>query len=75
MFGGLGVGELVVIVLMLLLLFGAKRIPQIAKGLGEAIRNFKSDVKDPDRLSRGEKSQEEDAHRDESRRETDDERG
>ena len=75
MFGGLGVGELVVIVLMLLLLFGAKRIPQIAKGLGEGIRNFKSDVKDPDRLSRGEESQDEGAPGDESRGETNDKRG
>ena len=57
MFGGLGVGELVVIALLLLFLFGAKRIPQIARGLGEGIRNFKSDVKDPDRLTQGEDSQ------------------
>ncbi len=57
MFGGLGVGELVIIVILLLLLFGAKRIPQIARGLGEGIRNFKSDVKEPDRLSEGEDSQ------------------
>jgi sec-independent protein translocase protein TatA len=54
MFGGLGVGELVVIVLMLLLLFGAKRIPQIARGLGEGIRNFKADVKEPEQLTQGE---------------------
>ena len=59
MFGGLGVGELVIIVFLLLLLFGAKRIPQIARGLGEGIRNFKSDVKEPDRLSEGEDSQSE----------------
>jgi sec-independent protein translocase protein TatA len=75
MFGGLGVGELVVIVLLLLLLFGAKRIPQIAKGLGEGIRNFKSDVKDPDRLSGGQESQQEGDRGDESRGETHDERG
>ncbi|TVR62613.1 MAG: twin-arginine translocase TatA/TatE family subunit [Gemmatimonadales bacterium] len=48
--GGLGVGELLLIVLLLILLFGAKRIPRIARGLGEGIRNFKSGVKDPDRL-------------------------
>ena len=53
MFGGLGVGEIVVIMLLLLLLFGAKRIPQIAKGIGEGIRNFKTDVKEPDRLTEG----------------------
>jgi sec-independent protein translocase protein TatA len=53
MFGGIGVGEVVVILLLLLLLFGAKRIPQIARGLGEGIRNFKSGVKEPERLERG----------------------
>ena len=60
MFGGLGVVEVVVIVFLLLLLFGAKRIPQIARGLGEGIRNFKSDVKDPNRLSGGDDSESED---------------
>ncbi len=64
MFGGLGAGEIVVILLLLLLFFGAKRIPQIARGLGEGIRNFKSDVKDPGTLASGE---EEDAEPDEGR--------
>lgn len=53
MFGGLGVGELLLLFLVLLLLFGAKRIPEIARGLGKGIRNFKSDVQDPDRLAEG----------------------
>lgn len=53
MFGGLGVGELLLLFLVLLLLFGAKRIPEIARGVGQGIRNFKSDVQDPDRLSDG----------------------
>jgi len=55
MFGGIGVGEVVVIVLLLLLLFGAKRIPLIARGIGEGIRNFKTGVRDPDRLEGGDK--------------------
>jgi len=50
MFGGIGVVEVVVIVFLLLLLFGAKRIPLIARGVGEGIRNFKTGVKDPDRI-------------------------
>lgn len=53
MFGGLGVGEVLLLLVIFLLLFGARRIPQIARGLGEGIRNFKSDVKDPDKLSEG----------------------
>jgi len=54
MFGGIGIPELVLIVLALLLLFGAKRIPLIARGLGEGIRNFKGGIREPDRLPGGE---------------------
>ena len=45
---GMGVGEILLIVLLLLLLFGAKRIPEIAKGLGSGIRTFKTELKNPD---------------------------
>jgi len=41
MFGGIGVQELLLIFLVVLLLFGAKRIPDIAHGLGKGIRDFK----------------------------------
>ncbi|MEX2529391.1 MAG: twin-arginine translocase TatA/TatE family subunit [Gemmatimonadota bacterium] len=58
MFGGFGAGELLVIFLLLLLLFGAKRIPEIARGIGKGIRNFKSGVEDPDRLEEGRESDE-----------------
>lgn len=37
----LGIGELALIVLVLLLLFGARRLPEIAQGLGKGIRDFK----------------------------------
>jgi len=43
---GLGPWELALIFLVLLLLFGAKRLPDIAQGLGKGIREFKSAVKD-----------------------------
>ncbi len=43
---GLGIGELALIFLIILLLFGAKRLPDIAKGLGKGIREFKKSVKD-----------------------------
>lgn len=46
MFGGLGMQELLVIFLIILLLFGAKRIPDIAKGLGRGISDFKKAMKD-----------------------------
>ena len=45
MFGNLGFPELVVILLIVLLLFGAKRLPEIAKGLGRSIQEFKKGMK------------------------------
>ncbi len=39
--GGLGGTEIMLIVLVLLLFFGGKRIPELAKGLGKGIREFK----------------------------------
>jgi sec-independent protein translocase protein TatA len=41
----LGWPELLVIGLVFVLLFGAKKIPEAAKGMGEAIKNFKASVK------------------------------
>jgi sec-independent protein translocase protein TatA len=42
----IGIQELLVILLILVLLFGATKLPQIGRGLGEGIRNFKRGVKD-----------------------------
>ncbi len=39
--GGLGTPEILVILLIVLLLFGAKKIPEIMRGLGKGIREFK----------------------------------
>ena len=40
-FGGLGYGELLIVLFVILLLFGAKKIPELARGLGKGIREFK----------------------------------
>jgi len=40
--------ELVIIALVVLLLFGGKKIPELAKGLGNGIKNFKKAVKEDD---------------------------
>tara|TARA_Y100001970_G_C13959862_1_gene712569 strand:- start:26 stop:214 length:189 start_codon:yes stop_codon:yes gene_type:complete len=41
MFGGLGGFEIIVILFIILLLFGAKKLPELAKGLGKGINEFK----------------------------------
>ncbi len=46
--GNLGVSELVIILLIVIVIFGATRLPQLGKGLGEGIRNFKSSLKTGD---------------------------
>ena len=46
MFGSLGMGELLVILAIVILIFGVNKIPQLGKGLGEGIRNFKSAIKE-----------------------------
>ena len=43
-----GVQELIVILLIVIVLFGASRLPQLGRGLGEAISNFKSGLKTSD---------------------------
>ena len=44
MFGNLGTTEILLIALVLLLLFGAKRLPDIAKGIGRGIKDFKKEI-------------------------------
>lgn len=42
MFGSLGLPELLLVLLIVLIIFGAAKLPQLGKGLGEGIRNFRS---------------------------------
>ena len=42
----LGVPELIMIALLVLFLFGGKKLPEMGKGIGEGIRNFKKSIKD-----------------------------
>jgi sec-independent protein translocase protein TatA len=44
-FGTFGVQELLVILAIVVFLFGARKIPEVAKGLGEGIRGFRSSLK------------------------------
>lgn len=43
---GLGLGELVVILVIVVLVFGAKKIPELGSSLGEGIKNFKKGYRD-----------------------------
>ena len=49
MFGQLGMPELLIILVIVVLIFGVNKIPQLGKGLGEGIRNFKSAIKEAQR--------------------------
>ena len=43
--GNLGTGEIIIIAIIVLLLFGGKKIPELMKGIGKGVRNFKDGVK------------------------------
>ena len=45
MFGSLGVPELLIILAIVLLIFGYSRLPQLGKGLGQSIRNFRQGLR------------------------------
>lgn len=48
MFGSIGIPELIIILVIILLLFGASRLPEIGRGLGKGIKNFKESTKEED---------------------------
>ena len=47
---GLGTQELIIIFLIVLVLFGASRLPEIGSGIGKAIKNFKKATSEPDEI-------------------------
>ena len=46
LFGSLGFWEITIIALVVLLLFGGKKIPELMRGLGKGVKNFKEGMKD-----------------------------
>lgn len=46
MLGGIGTWEILLIFLVILLMFGAKRIPEIARGIGKGVTEFKKGIRD-----------------------------
>jgi sec-independent protein translocase protein TatA len=47
---GLGTQELIIILLIVVVLFGATRLPKIGSGIGQAIRNFKKGIKEGEEI-------------------------
>jgi len=46
--GRLGGGEILLILLIMLFLFGGKKLPDLASGMGKALRNFRKAVQEPE---------------------------
>lgn len=80
MIGNLGMTELIIILVIVLVLFGAKRVPEIGASIGKGIRDFKRNINDVDRqireperdtridrLAAGERDRERDTTADETR--------
>ena len=49
----LGIPELVVILMIVVLIFGASRLPELGRGIGKGIKNFKDATKDGDKSEQG----------------------
>jgi len=46
MLGKIGIPELIIILMIIILIFGANRLPEIGRGIGKGIRNFKDSTKE-----------------------------
>ena len=76
MFGSIGMPELIIGLVVILLLFGAKRVPELARGLGSGVREFKKgtqegEVKDKEEKKDEELEASENSHEDEAMLEDD----
>jgi sec-independent protein translocase protein TatA len=47
---GLGVPELLIILVIIIVMFGASRLPQIGEGVGKGIRSFRESIKEPPQI-------------------------
>jgi sec-independent protein translocase protein TatA len=52
LFGPIGMPEMLIILVIIVLIFGASRLPEIGKGIGQGIKNFKGSIKEADSESK-----------------------
>jgi sec-independent protein translocase protein TatA len=60
---GFGVGELLIILVIVLIIFGPGRVPDLGEGLGKGIRNFRKAMKSPDAIDVTPRQETEDEHK------------
>ena len=48
--GGVGMGELAIILVIVIVVFGASRLPMIGAGIGKGIKNFRKEIKDDKKI-------------------------
>jgi sec-independent protein translocase protein TatA len=56
--GGIGTGELLLIILAILLIFGGKKIPELMRGMGKGVKEFKDAMNEPTGEKKEEKYEE-----------------
>lgn len=54
---GIGMTELIVVLVIILIIFGANKLPEIGAGMGRAIKNFKKATSEPEEIEVGTKEQ------------------
>ena len=62
--GGIGLQEIILIALIVLLLFGGKKIPELMRGIGKGVKSFKDGVNGTEEKPADEKPKEKDAEND-----------
>lgn len=65
---GIGIPELIIILVIVLVIFGANKLPEIGSGMGRAIKNFKKATNEPDEIDIG--TQKEDKNKNDSEKKT-----
>jgi len=62
---GIGIPELIIILVIVLIIFGANKLPEIGAGMGKAIKNFKKATSEPDEIEVTPTSQKEEVKKEE----------